>query len=425
MNELLKKIADSCQKDFGLENYYLERYHLFRDDNSSLENNYLFSMEWFPRVVEGEIEEGLNPPGTAVVDVELQSKKLRHFTFVNGVNLAEEQVFPKLADGSETIIEWVEEKTGLEFGRQFQLAEEADDGVRFLAAADNIPVFPVGSIEVTFNEEGMLSHYSIDGSFPEEEQIKWEPFALTPTIVDPIILDQFQLLEIPVEEEERWLAVYGTTTTFLTNDKQHIIPFEKAEMRDSYEVLDRNIEWDSEATENTFVAKEIDLSHEVSLEDALANKPDENKHPLTSEDLQQSFEAVTVFMQQKYPGESGKWNLHALSRERGYLLAELRPKVQDKKVIQHKIKLFIDPVTYMPLNFTDNQFILEMFDHFEEAKSPVLTKDEAFEKLHSYIEITPVYVYDPNRETYQLCGKVDCSYGVDAATGDVILLDEL
>ncbi|GAQ17075.1 hypothetical protein OPHB3_1000 [Oceanobacillus picturae] len=425
MNERLQELADSCQKNYGLDNYYLERYHLFRDDNSNVENAFLFSMEWVPRVVEGEVEEGLNPPGTAVIEIELESKKLRHFTFVQDANLVEEQFFPQLKDGSEAIIEWVEETTALEFGRQFQLKEEAENGLRFLAAADNIPVFPVGTIEVMFNEEGKLSQFSMDGSFPQEDQVKWEPFALTSSIVDPIILNQLQLLEIPIEEEERWLPVFGTTTTFITNDKQHIIPFEKAEMRDSYEIVDRNIEWDSEATEETFVPQEIDLSHEVSLEEALANKPDENKRPLTPEDIERSFEAVGAFTKEKYPEESGKWKLYAIFREHGYLIVEIWPKVQDKKVIQHKLKLFIDPATYRVLNFTDNEFILEMFNHFSEAESPVLTRDKAFEKLHSYIEITPVYIYEPNSETYQLCGKVDCSYGVNASTGDVILLDEL
>ncbi|WP_404456032.1 hypothetical protein [Oceanobacillus kapialis] len=424
MNEALQELAEACQKDFGLENYYLKRYNIFREDNPTIDNDYLFSMEWFPKDTQ-EVEEDLNPPGTAVVEIELHSKKLRHFSFVQGVNLVEDQIFPQLKDGSETVIEWVEELTGLEFGRQFQLAEETDDGIHLLAAADNIPVFPVGTIDVTFNEDGLLSHFSKDGSFPGEDQIKWEPFALTSAIVDPIILDQMQLLEIPLEEQERWLAVYGTTTTFITNDQQKVIPYEKAEMRDSYSVIDKNIDWENGSVEDTFEAIDIDLSDEVSIEEALAGPPNKNTQPITSGDKEKSFQAVQSFLQQKYPDDNNKWKLHTLSRERGYIIAELRPKVQDKKVIQQKLSLFLDATTYTVLNFTDNHFILEMFSHLEEAESPNLTKDEAFEKLHNHIEVSPVYVYDPVSATYQLCGKVDCSYGVDAATGEVILLDEL
>lgn len=416
MDQRIQAIIDYVAEKYKLDNYYLKRHHIFSEDTS-----YILNMEWFPNDAEITSED-YSPAGTLSMDVDIHTKLLRRIIFVNGVNVTEAS-FPQ-AGNTELAIEWIEQETGLEFGRQFKIVHEEEKELHFQAAVDNIAVFPSGSIDIEFNEQGKLSLFSIDGSFPDEEQLSWEPFALTEETIEPISRTQLKLLEIPVEEEEKWRSVYATTTIFVTNDGQNTISYEQVESPKSLTSVDIILEWDASIDE-PFERKDFDLSLEVSPEEAFAKTKNTDRDVLTENDQIQVQSAVLSFLQREYPQASGKWKMTGIWSEKDYIFAELKPAAPSTRVIDRKIRLIIDPTTYEAINYMDNYAILDLFNHFKKADDPKISKEEAFTKLSKHIEVTPVYVYDKTQNRYVLCGKVDCGYGVDSVTGEIILLDEL
>ena len=79
----------------------------------------------------------------------------------------------------------------------------------------------------------------------------------------------------------------------------------------------------------------------------------------------------------------------------------------------------------MKFSHLDNEFLITMYQDFQKPEKTSISKEEAYEKIRTQIELTPVYVYDFDQKKYILCGKIDCQYGVHAASGDVISLDDL
>lgn len=69
--------------------------------------------------------------------------------------------------------------------------------------------------------------------------------------------------------------------------------------------------------------------------------------------------------------------------------------------------------------------MLKPLDDFQRPDKVTISKEEAFEKLRDLFELKPYYVYDFKQKQYVLCGKLDCKYGVNAANGEVIALDDL
>lgn len=423
MDERLQKVINVTAEKFNLEHYFLKRYHIFREQSDMNETTYILNMEWFPNDTV-ETNEDYNPAGTASIDVDLQTNLVKRIIFVNEENKTED-VFPE-SSNTELAIEWIEEETGLEFGRQFKLNQEEERELFFQAAVDNIAVFPSGFIQMEFNNDGKLSLFSMDGSFPNEDQLNWEPFALTAKQIDPIAKSQIKLLEIPFGSEEKWKAIYGTTTAFVTNDGKRTISFEEVERPKSYIPKDVLLEW-QEPIKDKFIKQDIDLSSEVTLEEAFnkGHTTDPENDFLTVNDQQHAEETSRNILRGEFPDDSGKWKLTGLWREKDYIFAEIKPVAADARVIDRKIKLIIDGKDYKPMNYVDNRAILDMFDDLENAEVPQLSKEEAFDKLYEHIEITPVYVFDKKQNHYILCGKIDCEYGVDAVTGEILLLDEL
>lgn len=420
MHEKLQEIVDHTAEKFGLDEYHLKRHHIFREQDSFNQTSYLLSMEWFPNEME-ETNEDYNPSGTAIIEVNIHTKQLKSLAFVQEVTYANNIL--TTFDTEETI-EWIEEESGLEFGRQFKLVHDENAELYFQAAVDNVSVYPTGNINVQFNDNDQLVFYSIDGEFPNEAQINWEPFSLTPAITDSIASEQCQLLEIPVEDEEKWLPVYGATTIFVTNDGERLLTFDDVEANSSFVKENLIIEW-NKPLQDRFKPVEMDMSSEVSVQEALANEPHPDAKPLTVQDRRQSIHAVQHFLQQEFPDDSGQWKLTETWREHGYIIAALKPATPGPRVIERKIKVIIESENYQTINFIDNNVVLDMLKEFSKAGDVVVSKKSAFEQLRKYIDVNPVYVLDKAQGSYILCGKIDCSYGVDAVTGKVISLDEL
>ena len=421
MDVRIQEIVDFTADKFKLEAFHLKRHAIYREKIDQNGESFVLNMEWFPNdaIIS---DEDLNPAGTISIDIDIHSKLIRRLIFVEGENKLETDL-PK-AGNTELAIEWIEQETGLEFGRQFKLVQEEDKELFFQAAVDNISVFPSGSIQVRFNDGHKLTLFSIDGHFPNEDQLNWEPFALTPEKIEPIAKAQTKLLEIPLEDEEKWKAVYGITTVFVTNDGDKTISYEQVESSESYTQHDLVLQWEK-TIEEPLARKDIDLSQEVTVEEAFASKDALVDIPLNDDEQKQVIKAVQNFMQREYPQASGDWKLAALWREKAYIIAELRPTKPDARVIDRKIKLLMDGADCEALNYVDNQALVDMFKHFEHADEPKFSEEEAFEKLAKHIDITPVYVFDKTQNRYILCGKVDCGYGVDSFSGEIILLDEL
>lgn len=117
--------------------------------------------------------------------------------------------------------------------------------------------------------------------------------------------------------------------------------------------------------------------------------------------------------------------LKTLNREKGYIHAILRANYQDNRVFQRKMMFMIDASSFEVVNYMDNKLMFEIYDQFQEPDKVTISKEEAFAKLKDLFELKPYYVYDFEQKQYVMCGKIDCHYGVNAANGEVIALDDL
>ncbi|MFC3041197.1 hypothetical protein ACFOGI_13190 [Virgibacillus xinjiangensis] len=421
MDEQLQDLVNRTADRLGLQQYELARHSIFRQTNTFHETVYILNMEWFPNHVQ-ESGENFNPAGTAVVEVDIHSHQVRQLIFSEGVTFEENKNLP--SSDKEDAIEWVEKMTGLEFGRQFRLVDEQADTLYFQAAVDNVPVYPSGTIELRFDEEGNLILFSVDGTFPDEEHIRWEPFNLTTDKTGQTAEEQVKLMEIPLEEETRWLPVYGLNTVFLTNDASRTISFEEVEKHLTYVGKDTLLEWNQPAEEE-FAEEEVDFSLEVTEKQALENEMDPDTQPLTETDQAKAVEEAVYFLQRVYPEGSGTWRLAGIYRQNGYIFADLKGAETTNKVVERKIRLILDKDDLHAVSYLDNQVIVDIFQQFEPAEQTRLSTEESYQKLKDHVDVTPVYVYEASQEKYILCGKIASDYGVDAVTGEVISLNEL
>ncbi|MFC4558215.1 hypothetical protein ACFO3D_08315 [Virgibacillus kekensis] len=412
MHQKLEEIVGYAQKKLGLNDYSLHEHTLYREKDIFNNTIYILSMEWTPNNTKES-----SPAGNAVVELNFHTKAVKRIVFVQNVTNADSAVYPS-AD-KENVIEWIEELTDLTFGRQFLLIEDEEDVLSFGAAVDNIPVAPPGTIHVEFNKDGQLCMFSIDGHFPEEDEISWEPFALTPDTYETTARKQCQLVEMPDEEQGKWLPVYGIEEVYLTNNGKGVIPFDAG--LGSMVMNETVLTWDAPVNK-AFSNVEVDFSTEAVLEQALINEPHPDTKPVSEQDVDACEETAVGFLRMVYPEDSGKWKLTGIYRSNGYLFAELWPAAGTSRVIKRKIKLIIDPGTYEAVNYIDNDRLLEMFGHLNKAAEAAISKEEAFSKLREHVEAEPVYVYDQEQGTYVMCGKLDCPYGIDAVTGELLLL---
>lgn len=420
MKEQLAELIHGVQNRFGLFAYYLGRHHYYYEGNSG-KTSYLLSMEWFPNDHE-ETDEDLNPTGTASIAIDIHTKVIKSIVFTNKTSYEEDGDFP--APSFESVMEWVETLTDLTFGKQFQLVSEEDGAFSFQAVVDNIPIYPPGEIHVEFNEENKLCSFYTGGAFPQEEEVEWEPFSLTPENADNTAKNQCVLTQIPNDQEEKMVPVYAIEEVFLANDGLTIIPYEVSTQEQT--VIRKNVrmKWDY-PIDQSFTGEDLEFSREVSEETALLNEPHSDTYPITELEQAECTEAVRNFLRQVYPDASGEWILKGLYRDNGNIHATLRLVKRDHHIFPRKLTLILNKEQYNVVNYVDNIMMQEMFSDFQAAESAVITQEEAYQKIREYITVTPRYVYSNAQKSYILCGKIDCIYGVHAVTGEVIPLDDL
>src|SRR5699024_11216328 len=129
MDRRIKELIEETKTKFGLTAYKLKRYGLHRNVNIFNETVYTLSMEWFPEGVEEPSDES-NPKGAAVIEVRVPSRQVASAIFVKGKTYAKNGInFAGLDTGD--IIEWVEQETGLMYGKQLQLSKEEEGELLF------------------------------------------------------------------------------------------------------------------------------------------------------------------------------------------------------------------------------------------------------------------------------------------------------
>ncbi|MDY0394352.1 hypothetical protein RWE15_07585 [Virgibacillus halophilus] len=355
MDEQLRNIASDVQAAYGLEEYYLKEQDccLFRERNALHESIYIYSMTFYPQRYAENEQEDENPEGAAIVEINFHSKQLRRMVFVQGKSFANQTgAYPD--NDRESVIDWVENRTGLAWGRQFQLAESSDGTYKFHATVDNIPVHPGGIIKVRFADQKLVS-FSIYGVFPQEEQVIWEPFALLPEDVEKISFSQLKLVDFPVHSQKKWVPIYGLEETFITNDKR-IIPMEINDSSGAFIKMDKVIEWKEIAVPEGFRRQELKLDDKAPMEEARENVADPDTKPITKAQKEACVKTVTRFLQAVYPNDSGKWRLTKLQRDHGYLAADLKEtEMKRQRILADKVRLFILPETMEPLNYIDRK----------------------------------------------------------------------
>lgn len=417
-----KELIDFTKKKFGLDDYYLKHDELYRDVNIFNETIYILSMAWFPNHITEREDDDSNPEGVAVIDIEVQNRKFHNAIFVGGKSFGNGISFYN--DDVNTVINWVEQETKLRYGTQFQIEKEAEREYYFTACIDGIPVSPEGSIEIKFDQEGKLTFFAIYGEFPSGEIIQRETYTLSLEKIDYLAKRQLKLIESPSFEEERLFPIYAVEEIYITNDQKATVPFESIVNEKAYVKVDETIKWETPIVQ-PFEGIEIELTEDISVEQALLCEPSPDSFPITMTEREKCIVAVSDFLRKEYQDDTGKWKIKALYRDNGYICATLRLKQRENRAFRRKLTIMIDPNSFEVLNYIDNNMLLEMFNHFQPSAEVTMNQEEAYEKIKGFNELKPYYVYDFEQKQYILCGKFDCQYGVNAVTGEIITLDDL
>ncbi|WP_078382049.1 hypothetical protein [Sutcliffiella halmapala] len=423
MDSRIQELIDFTRTKFGLENYYLEQHSLSRNVDIFSDTIYKLCMEWFPNHVTEQQEDGSNPEGTAIIEINLATRKFESAIFVMGKTYAKDGVtFANLE--IKTIIKWVERETVLTYGKQFQLDKENEGELQFKECFEGVAVSPSGFIDVKFNQEGKLTSFSVHGQFPSKEKVKEETYTLSLEMVEHLAKEQLKLIEYPSYEQNKLFPVYAVEEIYVTNDATLTIPFEVIADVWSYLKIDKTISWNNPIYK-PFDRKEICWTEDVSAEQAFSCEPSPISFPITKEEIEKCMMEVEEFLRQEYPNDTGKWILKTLHRDKGYIHAILRADNKDNRVFQRKLMIMIDARSLQAVNYMDNKPMLEIYNQFQAPDKLTITKEEAYGKIKELFELKPIYVYDFEEKQYVLCGKLDCQYGVHAGSGEVILLDDL
>ena len=424
MDKRIQELIDFTKEKYGLQDYYLMRHGLSRNVNILHETSYTLWMEWFPRHISAEqVDEGINPEGTAAIEVDIHTGRFNSAIFVMGETYAKDGVTFAVVN-EHSIKEWVEAETGLVYGEQFSLHKEMDGEFHFRASMDGIAIYPGGHIDVAVSKEGKLLSFSIHGHFPGKKMIKIESYTLSVENILPIAFEQFKLIELPSYEQNKLLPVYGVEEMFVENVGGACLPYEMNIESGTVRKMDQTIYWEEPSKEN-FNRKEVSWTEDISVEQASLQEPSPVTFPITKQEEEKCVTAVRELLQMEYPDDTGRWLLHTLQRDKGFILATLKANHQSSLVFIRKLTIMIDPESLEAANYMDNKPMLEMYSEFQAPDEITVTREEAFEKIKGLLECKPYYVYDLDQQQYRLCGKLDCHHGVNAATGEVGLLDEM
>jgi hypothetical protein len=422
MDQRIQKLADAACEKFGLGNYDLGRTGFYHKSAFPNKTDYTLCMEWFPKGTEELEDDDSNPEGTAVIEVALPAGKTKSAIFVGGKTFADKIKFNP--EDRQGMIDWIEKETGLSYEKQFRLTKEDGSRLAFSTTVNGTALYPGGHIELETDEAGRLITFSTYGDFPEEGQVNEEDYVLSlENISEDLLKDQFISAEFPNQEKENWYSLFAIEEIFITNDRTRTIEFDPMGMEPKL-TADQVIEWENPSS-IPFEPKPITVLEDIGADQAFAGEPYIDSYPIRGEEAEKCVAAVRQVLSLEYPDDSGIWTLKTLRRNRGWIDAVLRKPGKDPKVFKRKLTIMVDALTFEPRKYIDNQMMLDMFEGYQAPGETKVDKDEAFKKLRPYFFLKPVYVYDNEKKMYILCGKLDCHHGVDAETGEVVLLDDI
>ena len=424
MDKRLEELVNFAKEKYGLYEYYLHTFKINRSTTIFKDTVYSLSMEWFPNHIKNWDDEIYNPEGTACIEIDIHSRKTNRVIFSKGISTVDGMTFD--LNNRDKIIKWIEEETGLNYGRQFEFWREEERAFHFKECIDGVAVSPSGNIEVNLDKEGRLILFSIYGQFPSEKLVKLDKYSLSVEQVEKLANEQLKLVEFPVTEKKKLVPAFAIEEIYMKNSDFSTLPYEVF-VDDKFSLqLDKVIEWeDKNNVQEAFQSKRISLIENVTPDQAFQREPHPDLRPITEEEIKKCVRSITNFLSQEYTNDSGNWVLKSLYRDKGYIHGTLIAKEQKERVFKRKVKLFIDAETYEVVNYMDNMPFLEMYMELEEAEEIKVAKEEAFEKLKDFFELTPYYVYDFEKGNYVLCGKLDCQYAVKANNGEVVELNKL
>ncbi|AMM96572.1 hypothetical protein P5485_004205 [Bacillus pumilus] len=425
MNANIQQLIDQTKAKFGLDFYYLKRHSFYRYVNMFNETIYTLNMEWFPSHEAEPEDDDVNPDGTAVIEVNLNTGQIESVIFVMDKTYAQHGVMFKRPYPAH-VIQWIEQETGLIYGEHFYMHQKEKGELSFEEAIDGVKVTPSGRIEVKWDEHGQLMYFTHHGPFLAKTLLKAEKYALSLDKLENLAEQQVQLFQWPSFEHNRIRSIYALEEIYVKNDGTGTIPFEIGREETHCIHVNKVIEW-NEPLNNTFEKKEIDIHENISAEQAFSLEPSPDSFPISKEEQAECIKAVRTFLAQKYPKDTGKWILKTLHRDHGYIHAILKTNGQEGSGFMDKIKVFIDASSFEAVHYIDKKEMFQVcgiLSPSQAASEISVTQKEAFEKLRERLELTPIYVYDEAQKQYVLCGKLDCHEGVDAESGEVFSLKE-
>lgn len=423
MDIRIQELIDLTKEKFGLDPYYLGRSQIYRMINIFNETVYTLCMEWFPNHVTEQEEDGSNPEGTAVIEINMGNRKFERAIFVMGKTYVTNGITFDKPHKNE-IIKWVEQETGLSYGEQFLLDKEDEGEFDFKSCIDSIAISPSGMIEIRYDVEGRLTLFSMHGQFHTKEMIKKEIYDLSLEKVERLAKSQLKCIRVPSYEKKRLYSVYAVEEIYIRNDQKTTIPFEIFDKIGPVLKIDQTMNWD-EGIDESFTRQEVNSIEDLTVEQAFSREPSPDSYRIKEAEQEKCLKAVHYFLRQEYSNDTGKWIAKTLHRDKGYIHATLRLNHQTDFIFQRKINVIIDVNSYKVINYFDNKSFLDMFDSFQEPDETIIQKEEAYNKLKQYYELKPCYVYDVKQKQFVLCAKLDCQYGVDASSGEVVLLNDL
>jgi len=422
MEQKIQALITATKEKFGLTNYYLHTSSFRRSLDIFEDTIYILTTEWLPSHAKKVKEDDLNPPGTAIIDINVHTGQLKSILFVDNKSFAEKNII--VSTSTKDIIQWMEEETGLTYNEQFQLVEEGNGRLFFKECFMGIPVSPSGSIEIKYNQDGQLTLFSAIGQFPPKSKFKQDVPALSLEKVADLSKKQIKLIEFPLEKQKQVLPFYGLEEIYITNDLTRTIPYEFFVNDKIQLAIDKIIYWDS-PTNQSFEKTSLTFANNITIEQVISKERHPNLLPITNSEKEQCISTVSDFLRQEYPNDTGKWILKTLYRQDNYIYATLKYNEHSHFIFKRKLLVIIDAENLQAINSMDNQFMLNTFEAYTTVKKRTVTENQAFDKLKNHLELTPIYVYDKRLAQYILCGKLDCGFSVNATNGELVKLDDL
>nr|MDH3176173.1 hypothetical protein [Bacillus pumilus] len=425
LNANIQQLIDQTKSKFGLDLYDLKRHSFHRYVNMFNETIYTLNMEWFPSHEAEPADDDVNPDGTAVIEVNLNTGQIESVIFVMDKTYAQHGVMFKRPYPVH-VIQWIEQETGLIYGEHFHMHQKKKGELSFEEAIDGMKVTPSGRIEVKWNEHGQLMYFTHHGPFLAKTLLKAEKYALSLDKSENIAEQQVELFQWPSFEHNRIRSIYALEEIYVKNDGTGTLPFEIGREETHCIHMNEIIEW-NEPLNNAFEKKEMNIHENISAEQAFSLEPSPDTFPISKEEQAECIKAARTFLAQKYPKDTGKWVLKTLHRDHGYIDAILKTNGQEGSGFMDKIKVFIDATSFEAVNYIDKKEMFQVcgiLSPSQAASEISVSQKEAFEKLRERLELTPIYVYDEAQKHYVLCGKLDCHDGVDAESGEVFSLKE-